>query len=61
MYTVCVCVCVLGKEGSRMFASRALLVEQTAVYLTGYCDCLPGILKPLLQPYKLYISQKLST
>ena len=44
--SVCVCVCVhvcmcaLDEEGSRVFASRALGVVQTAMCLTGYSDCL---------------------
>ena len=37
---VCVCVCVLDVEESRAFTSRALVTVQTAVYLTGYSDCL---------------------
>ena len=32
--SVCVCVCVLDKKGSRADASRALVIVQTAVYLT---------------------------
>ena len=30
-----VCVCVLDREGSRVFASRALVVQKRVVYLTG--------------------------
>ena len=39
---VCVCVCVLDREGSRMFASTAVVVVWTALYLTGYNNCLTG-------------------
>ena len=37
-----VCVCVLDREGSRMFASIAVVVVWTAVYLTGYNNCSTG-------------------
>ena len=37
---MCVCVraraCVLGREGSWVFAGGALVVVWTAMYLTGY-------------------------
>ena len=33
---MCVCVCVLDGEGSTLFASRVLVVIQTAMYLIGY-------------------------
>ena len=37
---VCVCVCaracILGREGSWVFAGAALVVAWTAMYLTGY-------------------------
>ena len=35
------CVCVLDREGNRVFAIRALAVVETTVYLTGNSDCLP--------------------
>ena len=31
-------VCVLDREGSRVFARRAQVAVQTAVYLTSYSD-----------------------
>ena len=34
----CMHVCVLDKEGKRVIASPALVVAQTAMYLTGYND-----------------------
>ena len=41
-------VCVLGMQGSRAFAIRALAVLETTVYLNGYSDCLPVFLVFLL-------------
>ena len=61
---VCVCVCacvpvhVLDKEGSRVVASRALVVVQTAVYLTGYSDCQIGFCELLLPPYRFHTGLK---
>ena len=41
-------MCILDREGSRVFASRALVaVVQMVVYLTGYGDCLTGFREPL--------------
>ena len=37
----CVSVCVVDKEGSCVFASRALEVAATAVDLTSYSDWFP--------------------
>ena len=48
---VCVCVCVLDREVSRVVASRALVVTQMAVHLTGYQNCLTGFCEPLSPPY----------
>ena len=42
VWHVCVCVCVLGGERSWVFASSALVVVWTAMYLTGYTDYLTG-------------------
>ena len=53
------CVCVLDREGSWAFASRALAVVFTAVYLTGYSDCLTGFHKPLLPPYGCHTGLKI--
>ena len=47
---MCMCVCVLGGEGSWMFASTALVVVWMAMYLTSYCDYLTGFHEPLLPP-----------
>ena len=45
---VCVCVrCVLGGEGSWVFASTALVVVWTAMYLTRYSDYLTGFRESL--------------
>ena len=35
-------MCVLGMQGRRAFAIRALAILETTVYLNGYSDCLPG-------------------
>ena len=48
-------VCVLGGEGSRVFASTALVVVWTTVYLTGYSDYLISFREPLSPPYRCYI------
>ena len=62
---VCVCVFVLNREGSCVFASRALVVVWTAVYLTAYSDCLTacsdcltGFREPLSPPYRCQIVLK---
>ena len=44
------CVCVLDREGRWVFASRALVVVRTAVYLTSYSDHLTGFREPLSSP-----------
>ena len=41
-----------------MVASRALVVVQTAMYLTGISDCLTGFHEPLSPPYKCHTSLK---
>ena len=48
---VCVRVCVLDREVSRVVASRAPVVTQMAVHLTGYQNCLTGFCEPLSPPY----------
>ena len=55
---VCVCVCVVDREVSRVFASRALVTVQTAVYLTGYSDCLTDFSEPLSPPNKHHTGLK---
>ena len=55
---MCMHVCVLDREGSRVVASRALVVVQTSVYPTGYRDCLTGFHEPLLLPKWCHISLK---
>ena len=40
------CVCVLDREGSRMFANRAVAAVQAAVYPTGYSNCLTSLCEP---------------
>ena len=52
-----VCMCVPDEEGSRVFASRALGVVQTAMCLTGY-NCLTGFLEPLLPPHRCHTSSE---
>ena len=47
---MCVCVHVLGGEGSWVFASTALVVIQTAMYLTGYSDYLTSCFWEPLSP-----------
>ena len=51
-----VCICGLGREGSWMFASTALVVAQMAVYLTGSSDYLTGFHEPLLPLYSCHTS-----
>ena len=48
---VCMRVCVLDWAGSWVFASTALLVAWTAMYLTSYSDYLTCFHDPLLPPY----------
>ena len=51
---VCVCVSILDMEGSRVFASKALLAVkvQMAMYLTDYSDCLTSFHEPLSPPHR---------
>ena len=65
LYTcMCVCVCacvpvhVLDTEGSRVVARRALVVVETAVYVTGFSDCQIGFCEPLLPPYRCHTGLK---
>ena len=52
------CVCmhafmhVLQGKGSRVVASRALAVVQTALHLTSYSDCLTSFHEPLSPSYR---------
>ena len=39
---VCVCACVLDGEGNRVLGSRAVVLVQMDVYLTGYNSHLPS-------------------
>ena len=41
-------MCVLDREGSWVFTSRALRVVLMAICLTGYTDCLTSFHEPLL-------------
>ena len=45
------CVCVPDKEGSWAFDTAVVVVVPTAVYLTGYSDCLTGFREPLSPLY----------
>ena len=51
------CVCVLDEEGSRVFASAALVV-QTAVCLTGCSDYLTSFHEPLSPPCSCHTGLK---
>ena len=42
-----VCVCILGREGCCVFASKALVVVWMAMYLTSYSDYLTSYHEPL--------------
>ena len=59
---VCVCasVCVhgLGREGSWVFASTALVVVWMAMYLTRYSEYLTGFHEPLCLPYGCHTDLK---
>ena len=55
---VFVCVYVLGREWSWVFASTALVVVWTAIYLTSYSDYLTGFHEPLSTPYRCHTSLK---
>ena len=56
--SVCVYVCVPDEEGSRVFASGALGVVQTAMYLAGYSDCPTSCHEPLSPPYTYHTNFK---
>ena len=51
------CVCVLGGEGSRLFAATAL-VRRMAMYLTGCSDYLTGFHEPLSRTYRCHAGLK---
>ena len=59
---VCESVCVLGGDGSRLFASIlyniALVVEYMAVYLPSCIDCVTSFREPLLPLYRCNTSVK---
>ena len=55
---VFMCVCVLDREGSRVFASKALGVVKTAVHLTDDSDCLTAFHEPLLPTSGCHTSLK---
>ena len=55
---VCVCVCALDREQSRVFASTALVVGWTAMYLTGYSDNLSSFCEPLSTPCRCHTGLK---
>ena len=57
---VCVCerACVLGGDGSRLFARIALVVEYMAVYLPSCIDCVASFREPLLPHYRCNTSVK---
>ena len=41
-----------------MFGSKVLVAVWTAVYLTGYSDCLTGFHDPLSPPYRCHTGLK---
>ena len=53
-----VCVCVLDRKESRVVTSRALVIAQTATYLTSYSDCLTGFCEPLSPHYRCHTGLK---
>ena len=57
---VCVCVCVYfqGGKGSKVFASRVLVVGQLVMYLTGYSDYLTCFRELFLTIYQCYTGFK---
>ena len=57
----CVCVCVLGEEGSWVLANTALVLAWTAMYLTGYSDYLTGFHEPPSPCYRCHWFEKLSS
>ena len=60
MYVCYQCMCVLDRERSLVFSSAALVVIQTAMYLTSYTynDYLTGLHEPLSPPYRCHASSK---
>ena len=54
----CVCVSVLGREGSWVFASTALVVVWTTMYLNSFSDWLTGFCEPLSPPYRYHTNLK---
>ena len=55
---VCVSMCVLDGERSRVVAGRAVVLR-AAVYLSGYHDCLTGFCEPLSPLYRCHIGLKI--
>ena len=55
---VFMCVCVLDRKGSRVFASKALGEVKTAMHLTRYNDCLTTFYEPLLPTFECHTSMK---
>ena len=55
---VSVCICGLGREGSWIFASTAVVAARMVVYLTGYNDYLTTFHEPLLPLYSCHTSLK---
>ena len=54
-------MCVLDREGSRVFASRALAVVHMAVYLTSCNSYLTSFCEPLLALTDVLLVWKLSS
>ena len=52
------CICVLDGEGSRVVASRALVVVWKAMYLTSYSDWLAIFHEPLSPPCRCCTDSK---
>ena len=67
MQHVCVCVLLGGGGGGGSSWGReqssylAVVVVETAVYLTGYSDCLTGFYEPLSPPYRCHAGLKMSS
>ena len=53
-----VCVCVLGRERSWVFAGTALTVAWMSMYQTGNSDCLVAFHEPLLPLYRCHTGLK---
>ena len=53
---VCVSACVLDRDGSKVFASRDLIVAGMTAYLTVYSYYLTGFRQPLSSPYRRHTS-----